>query len=183
MFAAGVGTLLWPTARDMASLCVYAFSYGVFGGAWFALIPVVVAEYFGVRRLASILSLVFFGFLPGALASTPLAGPRRGLAGGPRQSAGSSCAAAGCAASNGDGTAAVACGALLRLPRLAAAVARAASQPCACMTWEQNAGLRAPVAPPHLHGLPRVLWRLWKRQATPERQQAVRACEDLRPHV
>lgn len=69
--AAAMG--LWAAASDFAPLAAFALAYGVFYGGWVALLPALVADYFGGRAVGSIIGVLYtsvaFGTLVGPVAA------------------------------------------------------------------------------------------------------------------
>lgn len=69
--AAAMG--LWAAASDFAALAAFALAYCVFYGGWVALLPALVADYFGGRAVSSIIGVLYtsvaFGTLVGPIAA------------------------------------------------------------------------------------------------------------------
>jgi MFS family permease len=64
---------IWAAAYDFAMLAAFALAYGVFYGGWVALLPALVADYFGGRAVGSIIGVLYtsvaFGTLVGPIAA------------------------------------------------------------------------------------------------------------------
>ncbi|MBL6612737.1 MAG: MFS transporter [Reyranella sp.] len=69
----GLMLCLWPLAIAFWPLAAFAFGYGVFYGGWVAVLPTVVMDYFGGRKLSSIIGVLYtstaFGNLAGPIAA------------------------------------------------------------------------------------------------------------------
>ena len=65
---------LWTQCRSPASIQALMFVYGFAGSAFFSLVPVVTATFFGLQRASGNIALVFFGCVPGISGSSAVAG-------------------------------------------------------------------------------------------------------------
>lgn len=64
----------WPLARTWGALAAFAGVYGLFAGAFIALLPALAGDYFGTERLAGITGLLFSGAGIGTLFGAPVTG-------------------------------------------------------------------------------------------------------------
>jgi MFS family permease len=64
----------WPFARSWGALAAFGGLYGLFAGAFIALLPALAGDYFGVERLAGITGLLFSGAAIGTIAGAPVTG-------------------------------------------------------------------------------------------------------------
>jgi len=64
----------WPLAGSWAALAVFGAFYGMFAGAFIALLPALAGDYFGMQRLAGITGLLFTGAALGTLFGGPVTG-------------------------------------------------------------------------------------------------------------
>lgn len=64
----------WPFARSWGALAVFGGVYGLFAGAFIALLPALAGDYFGMQRLAGITGLLFSGAAVGTLFGAPATG-------------------------------------------------------------------------------------------------------------
>ena len=65
---------LWAPATGPWSLSAFAFVYGVFYGGWVAILPAVVADYFGSRNVSSIIGALYTSVAIGTLIGPSAAG-------------------------------------------------------------------------------------------------------------
>lgn len=57
--------LIWNFASSLASILVFAVSYGFWGGVFISLLPPAAAQLFGHEQLANLSGLLFLSTLPG----------------------------------------------------------------------------------------------------------------------
>ena len=69
----GLALAVWAFSTGFWSLAAFALVYGVFYGGWVALLPAVVADYFGNRNVSGIIGILYtsvaFGTLIGPSAT------------------------------------------------------------------------------------------------------------------
>ncbi|KAJ2490258.1 hypothetical protein IWW37_003290 [Coemansia sp. RSA 2050] len=65
---------IWLPFKNLSALVVSALIFGFVSGSAVSLVPVVTASLFGVKRLASLLGLLFFSYTLGSLACSPVGG-------------------------------------------------------------------------------------------------------------
>lgn len=84
MFAGLTLALLWwlLTPPGFAALASYAVVFGMLYGGYIAILPVLTMEYFGGRRIATIIGALYTSWGFGALFGPTLAGAIRDMAGG-----------------------------------------------------------------------------------------------------
>jgi MFS family permease len=70
----GLMDLLWLWGGSLAALYVFAVVYGLCYGGFVAMAPAVSADYFGTRRLSSIIGWLYTSVALGTLLGPPLAG-------------------------------------------------------------------------------------------------------------
>jgi len=61
-------------ASNIYGIFVFALVYGCFAGSFISVLPVVLAEFFGADRMASVSGLIYNGFALGNLLGPPIAG-------------------------------------------------------------------------------------------------------------
>jgi MFS family permease len=61
--------LVWAMSASFWPLAAFAFAFGLFYGGWVALVPAVVADYFGARNLGTLIGASYPCALPSALSS------------------------------------------------------------------------------------------------------------------
>jgi MFS family permease len=66
--------LLWAIATSFWPLAVFAFAFGLFYGGWVALMPAVVADYFGARNLGTLIGVISMCIAVGTLIGPSAAG-------------------------------------------------------------------------------------------------------------
>jgi len=74
LIATGIVQAFWPLCETKGTLVVYAIAFGFVSGGFIALVPVVVAEYFGTARLGGMMGYLSIALVPGSLGGPPLAG-------------------------------------------------------------------------------------------------------------
>ncbi|KAF9938453.1 hypothetical protein BGZ75_001372 [Mortierella antarctica] len=73
-FMAGLSCVaLWSASVNMTIMTSFMVVYGLFGGGFISIFPVVVAQVVGVERLSSALGIVYFGNVVGNLLGAPIA--------------------------------------------------------------------------------------------------------------
>ena len=65
VLALAVAMAAWSLNSTMAGIYSFAFAWGFFAGAFISVLPVVLAEFFGADRMASVSGLVYNGFAIG----------------------------------------------------------------------------------------------------------------------
>ncbi|KAF9432848.1 hypothetical protein BGZ76_010242 [Entomortierella beljakovae] len=71
---AGVACLaIWSVATNIATLTAFMAVYGLFGGGFISIFPVVAAQVVGIERLSAALGLIYFGNVFGNLLGSPIA--------------------------------------------------------------------------------------------------------------
>jgi MFS family permease len=66
--------LLWAISASFWPLAVFAFAFGLFYGGWVALMPAVVADYFGARNLGTLIGVISMCIAVGTLIGPSAAG-------------------------------------------------------------------------------------------------------------
>jgi OFA family oxalate/formate antiporter-like MFS transporter len=66
--------VVWLFATDFWPLAVFALSYGLFYGGWVALLPAVVADYFGSSKVSGMIGLISLSIAFGTLIGPSAAG-------------------------------------------------------------------------------------------------------------
>ena len=65
--------MIWAFATSLWPLAVFAIAYGVFYGAWVALLPAIVMDWFGGRNVSGLIGILYtsvaFGTLTGPAAA------------------------------------------------------------------------------------------------------------------
>lgn len=75
MFAGmALALAIWAVSREIWSLAVFAFVYGVFYGGWVAVLPAVVMDYFGGRNVSGIIGVLYTSVAFGTLIGPSAAG-------------------------------------------------------------------------------------------------------------
>ncbi|GJJ74459.1 hypothetical protein EMPS_06817 [Entomortierella parvispora] len=73
-FMAGLSCLaVWSVSSTISILTGFMVLYGVFGGGFISIFPVVVAQVVGVERLSAALGILYFGNVVGNLLGAPIA--------------------------------------------------------------------------------------------------------------
>ncbi len=72
--ALAVALFAWPFARSWGALATFGAVYGLFAGAFIALLPALAGDYFGMDRLAGVTGLLFSGAAVGTLLGPPITG-------------------------------------------------------------------------------------------------------------
>lgn len=72
--AMAIAFFCWPLAGSWATLAVFGVFYGLFAGAFIALLPALAGDYFGMQRLAGVTGLLFTGAAVGTLFGSPVTG-------------------------------------------------------------------------------------------------------------
>lgn len=73
-FALTLALFAWLLADSWTGLALFGGFYGLFAGAFIALLPAMAGDYFGVERLAGITGLLFSGAAIGTLFGGPVTG-------------------------------------------------------------------------------------------------------------
>jgi MFS family permease len=81
-FSGFVCLFVWMFATSEASLVVFSILYGIFGGGYISLFPVVTADVVGLEKLPAALGILYAASIPGNLLGTPIAGALLGLSNG-----------------------------------------------------------------------------------------------------
>ncbi|KAI8359645.1 major facilitator superfamily domain-containing protein [Mortierella sp. GBAus27b] len=82
-FLAGASVLaIWSVSSNIVILTVFMVFYGLFGGGFISIFPVVVAQVVGVERLSAALGILYFGNAVGNLLGAPIATAIRASQGG-----------------------------------------------------------------------------------------------------
>lgn len=66
--------LVWSLSSSFPALAVFALLFGAFYGGYTALIPAVVADYFGGARISALIGCLYASVAAGTLAGPSLAG-------------------------------------------------------------------------------------------------------------
>jgi MFS family permease len=66
--------LLWAISASFWPLAAFAFAFGLFYGGWVALMPAVVADYFGARNLGTLIGVISMCIAVGTLIGPSAAG-------------------------------------------------------------------------------------------------------------
>lgn len=74
MVVGGISTLCWLGCITFASMMVYGIVYGFFAGGVISLFPTVVAELYGIKRIGSVIGILYTGTAFGNLLAAPIAG-------------------------------------------------------------------------------------------------------------
>ncbi|KAG0368137.1 hypothetical protein BGZ54_002573 [Gamsiella multidivaricata] len=73
-FFAGLSCLaIWSAASTIGILTAFMCVYGLFGGGFISIFPVVVAQVVGIERLSAALGILYFGNVVGNLLGAPIA--------------------------------------------------------------------------------------------------------------
>jgi MFS transporter, OFA family, oxalate/formate antiporter len=73
-FGMAASLAIWAVAGDFAALVVSALAFGLFYGGWVAILPAVVADHFGVRRVSGIIGVLYTSVAIGTLVGPSAAG-------------------------------------------------------------------------------------------------------------
>jgi MFS family permease len=66
---------IWAIAADdVSTLIVFALAFGIFFGGWVAILPAVVADYFGARQVGGIIGVLYTSVAIGTLVGPSAAG-------------------------------------------------------------------------------------------------------------
>ena len=66
--------LVWAMSASFWPLAAFAFAFGLFYGGWVALVPAVVADYFGARNLGTLIGVISMCIAFGTLIGPSVAG-------------------------------------------------------------------------------------------------------------
>jgi MFS transporter, OFA family, oxalate/formate antiporter len=66
--------MIWALSAQFWSLTTFALAYGVFYGGWVALLPALVADYFGDRNVGSVIGILYTSVAFGTLVGPTAAG-------------------------------------------------------------------------------------------------------------
>ncbi|MCH8504335.1 MAG: MFS transporter [Ectothiorhodospiraceae bacterium] len=66
--------MIWLIAKDLWLLMIFALAYGVFYGGWVAVLPAVVMDYFGERKVGSLIGILYTSVAFGTLIGPAAAG-------------------------------------------------------------------------------------------------------------
>jgi OFA family oxalate/formate antiporter-like MFS transporter len=66
--------MIWALSTQFWSLTTFALAYGVFYGGWVALLPALVADYFGDRNVGSVIGILYTSVAFGTLVGPTAAG-------------------------------------------------------------------------------------------------------------
>jgi MFS family permease len=69
-----VSLAIWALAGNFSALIVFALSFGLFYGGWVAILPAVVADHFGARRVSGIIGVLYTSVAIGTLVGPSAAG-------------------------------------------------------------------------------------------------------------
>ena len=72
---------LWPVAEGALALAAFALLFGAFYGGFVALIPALIADYFGARSVGAIIGWLYTSVAVGTLVGPTLAGAAYDLTG------------------------------------------------------------------------------------------------------
>lgn len=70
----GVSLAIWAVATNFWSLSAFAVLYGIFYGGWVAVLPAVVADYFGARNASGVIGALYTSAALGTLIGPAAAG-------------------------------------------------------------------------------------------------------------
>lgn len=65
---------IWVVAGALPALLAFSLAFGLFYGGWVAILPAVVADYFGARRVSGIIGVLYTGAAIGTLIGPSTAG-------------------------------------------------------------------------------------------------------------
>jgi MFS family permease len=74
MVVGGVSTLLWMLCKTFTTIFIYAVVYGFFAGGVISLLPTVIAQLYGTKKLGSAIGVLYTGTAVGNLLAAPIAG-------------------------------------------------------------------------------------------------------------
>jgi MFS family permease len=74
VFSSGVTTLCWLACTNFASILTYGILFGFFAGGVISLLPSVEADFFGTKRMGSVIGLLYSSTATGNLLSAPIGG-------------------------------------------------------------------------------------------------------------
>ena len=74
VFGMALAFLVWAFAESFWPLAAFAFAFGLFYGGWVALMPAVVADYFGARNLGTLIGVISMCLAVGTLIGPSAAG-------------------------------------------------------------------------------------------------------------
>jgi MFS family permease len=72
--AMALAMVLWTFSAGLRSLAVFSLVYGAFSGGFVALLPALVADYFGAGNISSIIGVLYTSVAFGILLGPPAAG-------------------------------------------------------------------------------------------------------------
>lgn len=70
----GVSTFCWLLCTTFITMVIYGFVFGFFAGGFISLVPTVCAELYGVRKLGTVIGVLYTGTAVGNLLSAPIGG-------------------------------------------------------------------------------------------------------------
>jgi OFA family oxalate/formate antiporter-like MFS transporter len=73
-FGMAASLAIWAVAGGFAALIVFALAFGLFYGGWVAILPAVVADHFGARRVSGIIGVLYTSVAIGTLVGPSAAG-------------------------------------------------------------------------------------------------------------
>lgn len=75
MFAGmALAMMVWLIATELWSLVIFALVYGIFYGGWVAVLPALVMDYFGARKVGSLIGILYTSVAFGTLLGPTAAG-------------------------------------------------------------------------------------------------------------
>ena len=73
-FGMAASLAIWAVAGGFAALIVFALAFGLFYGGWVAILPAVVTDHFGARRVSGIIGVLYTSVAIGTLVGPSAAG-------------------------------------------------------------------------------------------------------------
>jgi MFS transporter, OFA family, oxalate/formate antiporter len=73
-FGMAASLAIWAVAGGLPALTVFALAFGLFYGGWVAILPAVVADHFGARRVSGIIGVLYTSVAIGTLVGPSAAG-------------------------------------------------------------------------------------------------------------
>jgi len=73
-FGMAASLAIWAVAGGFPALIVFALAFGLFYGGWVAILPAVVADHFGARRVSGIIGVLYTSVAIGTLVGPSAAG-------------------------------------------------------------------------------------------------------------
>jgi len=70
----GVSTFCWLLCTTFITMVIYGLVFGFFAGGFISLVPTVCAELYGVRKLGTVIGVLYTGTAIGNLLSAPIGG-------------------------------------------------------------------------------------------------------------